>query len=250
MTNQDIATQRLVLQLAACYLNVAKENQIDVDSALSLAAQRSHVNPLIVIGESFEDILQDPANTWVNKKDINAAKKRAWSSKGSPRFLLLNLTGYFYVFQPGARKNDMNSAFLYLSTAKLGAESAGDIKSLCQSLCGLGKYYLERGDVSLAASTFTTAIKKADESGFKKEEEMAWAYWATYSPFNPNTIIERINHLKKANVLNETMGNIFNEINNLSNIGYLSFAAGKIDDAKQAFLKAVEMACFYCINIR
>src|SRR5450432_3217204 len=80
---QDIPTQRLLLQLGSGYLNVARQNQIDIDSGLVLAANRAHLNRMIVIGENFEDIIRDPANKWVANEDIKSAKKLALLSSGS-----------------------------------------------------------------------------------------------------------------------------------------------------------------------
>src|SRR6478609_3833849 len=87
----DIPTQRLRLQLAACYLNVAKENQIDIDSGLALACERSHLSPMIVMSENYDAVLSNPANSSLYHEGVVAVKKLAAISKGNERTALINL---------------------------------------------------------------------------------------------------------------------------------------------------------------
>ncbi len=111
---QDISTQRLLLKLGSCYLNVAKLNVIDIDSGLVLAAKRTHLNPMIVIGESFTDITFYQTNKWSATEDIKSAKRLCLLSTEPNRSSLLNFIGFYYAFQPAARKFDLDSAILYL----------------------------------------------------------------------------------------------------------------------------------------
>jgi two-component sensor histidine kinase/Tfp pilus assembly protein PilF len=234
----NIPTQRLLLQLGSGYLNVARQNQIDIDSGLALACNRTHLNRMIVISSQYEDLIRDPLNKWIVNEDIQSAKKLASASTGPKYIILLNQIGSFYAFQPSSRKNDFDSAMLYLAKAKLEAEANGNIKSLSQSLIYMGKCYLESGDITLASASFTKAINYAAKSGDQELEAMAWYFWGTYSPFQPNTIVERIDQIRKANLLFKKLGDTKNLIISFTNIGYLSFAAGKIDESMQSFLQA------------
>ena len=118
---------------------------------------------MIVISADYENIIRDPVNKWIANEDIQSAKKLASESTGAKRIRLLNLVGSFYAFQPASRKNDLDSAMVYLTKAKTEAETEGDIKSLSQTLIYMGKCYLERGDLPLASSSFTPS----DKPGFK-----------------------------------------------------------------------------------
>src|SRR5450432_3745095 len=241
LTKVDFKSQVLLMQLGAGYLNVARQNQIDLDSGLQLAASRNHLNPMFVIGENDEDIIRDPENRWIAREDIEGAKQQASATPGPKRIQLLNLIGAYYVFQSGSKKNDLDSALRYLLIAEKEAESSGDVKSLCQSLSYLGKYYLELEDLPLATSTFNHAINLSIRSGDKMSQAMALTYWAAYSPFQPATILERIVHLRKAEVLYQQTGEGEKQILVLTDIGYLSFAAGKMAESKQAFSDALTL---------
>jgi two-component system, sensor histidine kinase PdtaS len=241
LTKVDFKSQVLLMQLGAGYLNVARQNQIDLDSGLQLAASRNHLNPMFVIGENDEDIIRDPENPWIAREDIEGAKQQASATPGPKRIQLLNLIGAYYVFQSGSKKNDLDSALRYLLIAEKEAESSGDVKSQCQSLSYLGKYYLELEDLPLATTTFNHAINLSIRSGDKLSQAMALTYWAAYSPFQPATILERIDHLRKAEVLYQQTGEGEKQILVLTDIGYLSFAAGKMAESKQAFSDALTL---------
>jgi hypothetical protein len=89
----DIKSERLLFQLGAGYLNVARQNQIDLDSGLALAAYRTHLSPMVVIGENLNDIIQNPENDWITKQVITGAKKQLLTSIGKTRIQLLTLIG-------------------------------------------------------------------------------------------------------------------------------------------------------------
>jgi two-component sensor histidine kinase len=241
LTKADFKSQVLLMQLGAGYLNVARQNQIDLDSGLQLAASRNHLNPMFVIGENDEDIVRDPENSWIAREDIEGAKHQASVIKGPKRIQLLNFIGAYYVFQPGSKKNDLDSSLLYLTIAEKEGEVSGDVRSQCQSLSYLGKYYLEHGDLPLATSTFNHAINLSIRSGDKLSQAMALTYWAAYSPFQPATILERIGHLRKAQTLYQQMNDTQKQILVLTDIGYLSFAATKMTESKQAFTEALDI---------
>src|SRR5664279_3013347 len=162
----DIKTERLRLQLGASLLNVATQTQVDLDSGLLLASSRNHLTRMSVIGENYEDIISDPANSWVNTENIGEAKKLALLSRGVKRIQLLNLNGAYYAFQPLSRKNDLDSALKYLLQAKREAETSGDEINLCQTLIYLGKCYLKMDDADLPGKTFTQAINLAMKYGY------------------------------------------------------------------------------------
>jgi two-component system, sensor histidine kinase PdtaS len=237
----DIKSQRLLLQLGAGYLNVVRENQIDLDSGLELAAKRNNLSRMAVIAEGNDEILNDPANRWIASEDIGIAKTEASTAKGKKRIQLLNIIGSYYLFQPAGRKNDLDSALFYLERAKKESEAVEDQRSLCQTLRLLGKYYMDKGDLTQANKTFGQAVNISGKHGFLEEEAMSLLFWAAFSPFQPNTITERIAHLKKADSLFEKTGNIQNRIIAKTDIGYLSFAEGNVPGSKNSFLEVLKL---------
>jgi two-component system, sensor histidine kinase PdtaS len=237
----DIKTQRLRLQLGAGYLNVATQNQVDLDSGLLLASSRNHLTRMSVIGENYDDIISDPANTWVATENIGEIKSQALLAVGLKRIQFLNLVGAYYAFQPMSRKKDLDSAMKYLLLAKQGAEAMGNEKSICQTLIYLAKCYLKMGNVDTAGKTFTQAINLTVKSGYKSEQAMALMYWAAYSPFRPNTISERIDHLNSALSIYEFIGNKEGQILALTNMGYLNFAVGKVPESRKYFEQALSI---------
>lgn len=240
-TIQNVSTQRLLLQLGSFYLNIARQNQIDIDSALALAANRAKLNKMVVIGEGFDDIVLNPANKWVAAEDINAAKKIAMSGSVGSRARLLSLIGFMYAFRPSARKNDIDSSLKYLSLARKLAEEGGDLRTIAQSLIGIGKCYLEAGSLRSADSVFNLVITSAVKIQDRETEAMALAYWGIYSPFQPQTILDRIDRLRRANALYEQLGKRQCQPVALTGIAYLSYAANRKDDAKQSALNALSI---------
>lgn len=230
---EDNATQRLLLQLASCYLNVVRQNQIDIDSGLVLAGQRMHLNPILVIDESEMDASADV--------DPGRLQHSLARKTGSDYFRLLNRIGAIYAFRPASRPNDLDSAIKYLNAAGTGMDRARDENRLCQTLSLLGKSYLERSDTGKAATAFSQAIQKAEQTGNKRAAALAWSYWGTYSAFLPTTIDDRIGRLKKADSLYQQLGDIRSRIYTLSNIGYLNFAAGRPAESRNNFATALTL---------
>jgi two-component system, sensor histidine kinase PdtaS len=237
----DIASQRLLLKLGSCYLNVAKQNQIDIDSGLALASQRSHLSIASVIEEDDDNFFRDPANKAVAGADIDGVRKLIVSAGGLRKMQLQNWVGGYFAFQPGGKKRDLDSAMAYLTIARKAAENSRNNHLLIRNLSYLGKYLLKSGDPSKADSIFTQSIDLSVRSGDKAGEAMAWCYWGTYSQFLPNTILDRIQRLRKADTLYEQLNNKQNQIANLTNIGYLSFAANKLADSKHSFTQALAL---------
>jgi two-component system, sensor histidine kinase PdtaS len=241
ISKNELKSQRLRMQLGAGYLNVATQNQVDLDSGLYLAATRNHLKRMIVIGENYDDIITNPANSWVLTENLSEAKNLAATSEGAEKIQLFNIIGLYYAFQPLNRKNNIDSSLKYLLLAKQGAESLGNKKLLCQTLIGLGKCYLKANDLALAGRTFSLAINIAVASGYKSEQAMALAFWGAYSPFQPGTIMERIEHLKSALSIYQDVGNTEDQIIALTDIGYLTFASGKMKESAAFFEKALSL---------
>ncbi|SFM89873.1 Two-component sensor histidine kinase, contains HisKA and HATPase domains [Chitinophaga sp. YR627] len=236
--SQQYSTQRLLLKLAAAELNVARQNQIDLDSGLALAGARARLNTWLIAGEGFSDILSNPQNTWIATRDVRSAKIAATRSTPSLAARINGLVGFVYAFQPGTRKENIDSAVLYLLKAQHLAQTTGDLKTVCQCLTGLGKCYLKTSQTAIADSLFLKVISLAGSQGFAEEQAAAFSYWGTYSFFQPTTILDRITHLRQADVIYHNLGKKEERVAILTNIGFLSFAAGKKDDAKNAFLQA------------
>jgi two-component system, sensor histidine kinase PdtaS len=237
----DPKEQRLLLQLGAVFLNVARQNQIDMDSGLVLAYKRLQLSRFMVSGEFWDDILRDPDNSWIKKENINGAKDQLERRVGSEGRKLLAFIGSYYTFQTGRHPGDNDSAILYLTKAKEFAERAKDNLLLCQTLALFGKFYMETGDTTAGTSSFENAVRLADAGGFKKEKGIALFYWGAFSPLQMNTIANRIEHFRSAAQLFEQLGIKENEIMALTDLGYLVFAIGQPLEAKKSFLRVLEL---------
>jgi len=229
-SKEDVPTQRLLLQLASCFLNVVRQNQIDIDSGLVIASQRMHLNPMIVIDETTNDGSADPAT---NASDLYALKTSLTRLTGDAYFRALNRIGAIYAFRPGARIVDLDSALVFLEKARREGTGNPVLLSRTQSL--IGKSWLEKGDTARAAAAFREAIDLAVKARDKHAEATAWAWWGVYAAFQPETILSRIVRLKKADSIFKITDDRRSRINTLSNIGYLQVAAGKIADSRNSF---------------
>lgn len=232
----EVRQKRLLLKLASTRLNVASQNQIDIDSGLVLASQRTGISAMIVIGESFEDVMKPNDAT----ADVATIKTMLAQSSLHKRMRLTLLIGYHYAFRPGSRKADIDSALTYLSRGKAEAVRMNEMRSVCQALYGMGKVYLKNGDLSTADSYFIEAINLAKSINEKTEHAMALSYWGTYASFSPRTMEQRVNRLREADSLFVVNNQLESRTANMTNIGYLSFAGSKISDSWEAFNNALK----------
>src|SRR5690606_15286381 len=116
-----------------------------------------------------------------------------------------------------------------------------DKKTISQILAGTGKSNLEFGEIERGNRDFQESIRIATENGDHLSQARALAYWGTYSPFSPETTIERIRILKQADSLFAKLNNIHERISTVTNIAFLSFAADRPSDSKAAALLALEL---------
>lgn len=241
LKEMDIQSQRLLLKLASTDLNVTSQNQIDIDRGIILAGSRTGINPMILISENFDDLIQSEEYGQIIKdcRDISELKRIASLKQGLEKARLLSLIGYYYAFMPERSGHD--SAMVYFSRAKELAEIFHDKKTFSQVLSGLGKSNLEYGEIESGNNNFREAIEIASQANDLLTQARALVYWGTYSPFTPETTKYRIRMLRQADSLFVRLNSNEDRISTVTNIAFLSYAAGNVSDSKAAALLALEL---------
>ncbi|MBT1686301.1 sensor histidine kinase [Dawidia soli] len=231
----SLAQQRLLLKLAFAHTNVVRVNQIDMDSALRFACRGTRLNAMVLITENFDDLVktENGYRFLAGKESIGDMERLASACKGKERARMHALVGYYYAYQPGTTKNDLDKALTYLTRAEKEAAAWNDDKTVCHVLYGKMKCYLDYGEVDLARKAYDEAIRVAQKIHDRLEEALARYYWGTYSPFSPSTLNDRIRTLAQADSLFTIIDRTDQRINVFMNMSYLCFAAGRVEDSKR-----------------
>src|SRR6266536_2422332 len=230
--------QRLLLQLSSTFYHVVRQNQVDLDSALVSASHSLNISRLALIDLNEGELIADAPKTDGNNNVFQYLYKLLNQSKGTKHVRLLNIIGALFVFQPGNRPGDLDSAGFYLQKGQREALAAGDSNELCMNLCYLGKYYFEKGASQTADSCFKMAVTYCKKNGKNLNEARAWDFWALYSSY---PLTKRINYCENALKLYKQLNKTEAEINVLTNLSYLQFAASRIGKSMTAIREAFEL---------
>ncbi|MCF0074236.1 ATP-binding protein [Dyadobacter sp. CY261] len=231
----------LWLKVAHIYYMVIREGAVDQDSCLMLVSQKSHISRWPVVTEGFGANYSNADISWFERGNTSAGLKRLAASKGGDHTRLLLLLGAYYAFQPGYRKNDLDSALSFLEATRKESQAQRDTTLWNQSLCLLGKTYLKTNNTDKAFATFEQAIKNAQKSSDKALEAKAWDYQGTYCLTTPKTIGIKISSWKKAFELYDQVKDQKNKINCATNISYLSFLITDLKEAERYAALASEL---------
>lgn len=110
-----------------------------------------------------------------------------------------------------------------------------------QALCLLGKIYVQGYDKK-GDSVFTTLINQCKEATDKVTEARALAYRGIYTPVTSTSILIKIADLQKAADLYHQLKNTEAEINVRTDIGYFSIIIGQLEQSREAFSDALNLA--------
>jgi len=237
----NTARQRLLLQLSSTFYHVVRQNQVDLDSALVYASHSLNIRRLALIDLNESESIVDVLKTDANENDFQNLFRLLNQSKGAKHIRLLNLIGALFVFQPGNHPGDLDSARFYLQRGKSEAVASGDSDDLCINLCYLGKCYFEKGESQAADSCFKMAVSYCQKNGRNLNEARTWDFWALYSPYPSYPLDKRVTYCENAVKLYRQLNKREAEINVLTNLSYIQFAAGRISESMTAIKEAFEL---------
>ncbi|HXO76676.1 MAG TPA: hypothetical protein VN824_15595, partial [Puia sp.] len=142
---------RLEVSLISSFVYGINQGAIDMDSAVALFCEREGLDRELYYEEIYAD------------------------HRMSPRIRSLLRQGAGYLFRPGMRSADMDSALLLLKHAFALSDSLNDGNGRLAGLTLLGKYYFQIGDFREAGSYFSTVVTACHASGDGRGEAQALA---------------------------------------------------------------------------
>lgn len=237
----NVAWQRLLLQLSSAYVNVVKENQVDLDSSLLYVSRSLGLSRLPVICEGLEIGTLSKKIDWIDKRDPAAALRLLPGLKGTEHLQLLVLLGAYYAFQPDAYHIYKDSVLHFLLRAREESKVLHEQEWDRQALCLLGKLYAEGNSAEQCVAVFKELTEECRAAGDLAGEAKALSYRGLYTAYSPATTKDRIGYLERARVLYSRLNEPAGEINALMDMGYLWVSNFQLDAAYRLFQAALSL---------
>ncbi|MET0634491.1 MAG: histidine kinase dimerization/phosphoacceptor domain -containing protein [Chitinophagaceae bacterium] len=154
---------------------------------------------------------------------------------------ILLATGEYYLFQPGHRKENLDSACYYFSIALRVSKLVKSERMKHEALIALGKYYFSAGEFGKAKSSFMEIIEDLRRSGNRSEEANIWHELGIYMPDTDETFRDELeahgNSLKIYHDLKDTA----NETSVLQDIAAVNMRHAVFDLSKTQLLEALHL---------
>jgi len=232
------AFQKLLLELSSNFFTVVKENQVDLDSSLIYVSTKLKLSRLQIAAEGINDDNLIKQSTWFDQRNIKLAENQLNTKKGKIYAEQLILIGAYYAFEPG---NNIQANILGIQNLNKAINvclllNEKELISVAQRL--MGKIFLKENNLSSADSIFKIAIKYYDNESDKYNQAKTLQWWALYTPVTPTSTAGRLNNIKLAIKLFESMNNQEEAINALVNNSYLYLLNYNLDSAYVTALKA------------
>jgi len=146
--------------------------------------------------------------------------------------------GNDYLFKSGSYKNDLDSAFPILLSAKIEADKIKNIYFQHASLAALGRYYLQSNDGTNSKRSFSEAVELARRANNPTILFRALANRGSNANFNDDQKEKDLNEaLNLSRQLRDTVG----EIEMLTRIYEIHFVHQKYDTVKKQLLHVTEL---------
>jgi len=233
--------QRLLLKLSSAFIVVAKEGQVDHDSCLYVASRSLGISRFPVLAEGLVDSAESFGHSqWIDKQQPDIGIRLLSEATGKRHLQLLILLGSYYAFQPDSYYRYKDSVEYFLNEAVSESKALKEERLGRQALCLLGKMYVQVNDLK-GDSIFNLLINQCQKAGDKETEARAFAYRGIYTAPRQATLPTKVTDLQKAVDLYHSLGNTEEEINVLTDLGYLLVVTGQLQAANETFLKALTL---------
>lgn len=233
--------QRLNLLLSSTFIVVVKEGQIEHDTCLYIASRSLGLSRYTVLAEGIDDAALSKQSEWVDLHQPGTAVQLLSTTTGKKHLELLLLLGAYYAFEPDSYHRYKDSVVYFISRAIEESRLLREDRLGRQAQCLLGKIYVQAND-SKGDSIFNSLINQCRSAGDKETEARAIAYRGIYAAPTQATFQQKLTDLQTASDLYHTLGNAEEEINVLTDLGYMLVVTGQLQLANETFLKALAAA--------
>lgn len=239
--NLNTDGQRLLLQLSSGYYNVARLNEVSLDSSLSLTSAYFKISKRTVMTEGFRPAESQESDSWIDFNALIKAKITLKEKTGIAHADQMLRIGAYYAFQSGSKRADIDSALLYLNLAKTESEKLKDANVHINALILLGKCLFIQNNYEFGSKYFRRAV---DESLVARDTLLAAKannYLGAYCPFLPSTIAVRLTALAAAESFYHRSRAYTGEIVTLMYESYLFFAVGNLEKSTEKTTRALHL---------
>lgn len=230
-----------LLQVSSGFYTVVKDARVDLDSSLLITSTRYKLSRVPVITEDVDINYSAQHGSWMDNNKPEIAQKELSKLRGIEHARFLLMIGAYYAFHPAFHDHYTNLGITYLLQAKKENDQLRLNEQSAQCAILLGKCYFKKNDITGGERWFDTVTNDARLKANKRIQAKAWNYEGMYCPFVAETTPFRIVCLNKALELYRQLNDNGNQINTLMDISYLSFAGGKISDAKKSALSSLAL---------
>ena len=237
-TQRGIRMQRLHLNLVTSYVYNVYQGQLDNDSASTLVSKREHLSKSLLYDEVYDDGTIFPGASLIDDENIDQAMQQLSRTEGTEQQKLLLSLGGYYLYKPGNKVNDMDSAYLFLSKAKILSENGQMDKWKNPVMIMLGRYYAKKGEYVMAGKQFSSVIESKKHSGDHNGLAQALAEKGTYSNYNDPGKMDDLNRALK--IFRENKDTI-KQIEMLTRIFELYFIQGNFNVVKTGLLQIIDL---------
>ena len=228
------------LWLSSIYFRVVKEGEVDLDSCLLYASRSLGLSRLPLLAEGIDDSELIAHSQWVDQRDPGNGIKILSHATGKRHLELLVLLGAYYAFQP-QHYYRKDSAEYFLSRAINESKVMTDVNLGRQARCLLGKVYVQTNDEKKGDVVFSLLTNECEVAGDQETKARAYVYWGTYPSFSPATTHDRIRYFQIAADIYQKLKNVEAEINCFTDLGYMMVLNRQLQNAYDAFLKALQL---------
>ncbi|HTI92623.1 MAG TPA: hypothetical protein VL727_18635, partial [Puia sp.] len=234
----DLAHQRLLVKVTGYFLFGINEGLIDMDSAMTLAAKGEGLPLSLWYDEAYND-----GSSWPGKQQLEAGRPGAAAAllthtPDTGRIRLLTAIGAWYLFRPGAKKTDLDTALYFLSKAKEDADILHNSRWQRIDLVFLGHCYSQRNDLQRSADAFERAevlARAVQNNSILAHVSMDKAVCRSF--FDP----VRWSILDSAKQLFSASGDKIGEIEARTRIVENAFVKGEYESAEQQILQLISL---------
>lgn len=235
------AWQRLNLLQSATFIVVTKEGQLEHDTCLFTTSRHLGLSRWSVLAEGIDDLKISNLTKWIDVEQPASGIQMLSGLTGKKRLQLLLLLAAYYAFQPHSYYRYKDSVAHFANLSLKESQTLKEHRLGRQALCLLGKIYVQANDPR-GNTIFAQLIEDARRAGDKQTEAKAIAYRGMYAAPSRATFQQKLADLQTGAELYRQLGDAENEINLLTDLGYMLVVTGQLEPARGQFLQALALA--------
>ncbi|MBL7858135.1 MAG: sensor histidine kinase [Cyclobacteriaceae bacterium] len=234
----DVERMRLLLQASSLHLFTSNQGLIDIDSAVQLACAAQLRRATLVYDEGFNpDGKRLPGDSIVTPTQLAAAKRQLRTLKEKERVLLLLELGIHYLIRTGSAKDDMDSAYRYLSKAKSDAVEI-DQRLAEEASIILARYYIKNNEPERGKNELLTVLSRRLQEKNPRAIAQIEEGLGTFLPYED---ADKEMYLRRALHSYERLHDKIKQIDIWNRIVDVHFRQSKIDSVKIELLHTLDM---------